>query len=217
MHRFTALLFDLDGTLLDSSLAICEAASAALRELGAAVSASDIEPHLGAPLAELYERFVGDGDDERMQRFVLRYIHHHDAHPERHPPPLPGVLNALDGLRARYGAPLAVATTKPSDRAFQQLEAIGLHTRFAHVQGTDPGMRPKPAPDVILRACERLEVRPREVLMVGDTARDVDAAREAGARAVLIAYSDEHVERARSIRADRLVRSLEELVDAVFD
>jgi HAD superfamily hydrolase (TIGR01509 family) len=214
VNRFTALLFDLDGTLLDSSLAICEAASSALRDLGVGVRPDEIEPHLGAPLQELYELFVGDGNDERVQRFVLRYIHHHDAHPERHPPPLPGVVAALDGLRARYDAPLAVATTKPSDRAYQQLEAIGMHTHFAHVQGTDPGMQPKPAPDVIVRACERLRVKPSEVLMVGDTARDVNAALEAGATPVVVAYTDEHATRAATLGAERVVRSLEELVGA---
>ena len=95
MDRFHALLFDLDGTLLDSSRAICEAASLALRDLGVGVAASEIEPHLGAPLDELYSLFIGDGDDERRQRFVLRYIRHHDEHPERNPPPLPGVTAAL--------------------------------------------------------------------------------------------------------------------------
>lgn len=217
MHRFTALLFDLDGTLLDSSLAICEAGASAFGDLGVHVTPEDIEPHLGAPLLELYEHFIGDEDVERTQRFVLRYIHHHDEHPERHPPPLPGVVAALEGLSARYQAPLGVATTKPTERAYQQLEAIGLHRYFRRVQGTEDGIRPKPAPDVIVHACRHLGVRPEEVLMVGDTARDVDAARAAGARAVVVAYTEVHEARAREMGADLVVRSLEELVGAVFD
>jgi phosphoglycolate phosphatase len=217
VHRFTALLFDLDGTLLDSSRAICEAASASLSDLGVNAAAEEIEPYLGAPLEELYYVFVGDDDKKRRERFVLGYIRHHDEHPERHPPPLPGVVAALKGLRARYRAPFGVATTKPTDRAFDQLKATGLAHHFAHVQGTEENIRPKPEPDVILHACSRLRVKAQEVMMVGDTARDVDAARAAGAYAVAVAYGDEDVERAKLFGADLLVRSLEELVGAVLE
>jgi HAD superfamily hydrolase (TIGR01509 family) len=214
VHRFAALLFDLDGTLLDSSRAICDAASLSLADLGTRVAPEEIEPHLGAPLDELYSLFIGDGDNQRRQRFVLGYIRHHDEHPERLPPPLPGVIAALEGLRARYQAPLGVATTKPTDRAFQQLEAIGLAHHFTHVQGTGPGIEPKPSPDVIFHACDRLHVKAESALMVGDTARDVDAARAAGAYAVAVAYADADVERAQRFGADLVVRSLEELVGA---
>ena len=214
MHRFTALLFDLDGTLLDSSRAICEAASLALADLGKEIGPEEIEPHLGAPLDELYALFIGDGDKRKRERFVVDYIRHHDEHPERHPPPLPGVVAALEGLRARYHAPLGVATTKPTARALLQLEATGLAHHFAHVQGTEPGIAPKPSPDVIFHACDRLRVKSETVLMVGDTARDVQAAHAAGAFAVAVVYADQDVERVNGFGADLVVRSLEELVGA---
>jgi phosphoglycolate phosphatase len=213
VHRLRALLFDLDGTLLDSSNAICDAAAEGLNVLGADVRASDIDPLLGAPLTELYERFIGDGDDERMQRFVQLYIEFHDRHPEADPPPLPGVADGLKRLDARYGHRMGVATTKPTQRALRQIQVSGIAHHFHHVQGTDEGMTPKPHPDVIHRACAELEVDPRDVLMVGDTERDIHAARRAGAFAIAVAYSDAHYTRAKTFGADRVVRSLEELVD----
>jgi HAD superfamily hydrolase (TIGR01509 family) len=211
-----ALLFDLDGTLLDSARAICSAAAASFRRLGVRVSEDEIEAHLGAPLDELYAIFVGDEDPHRKARFVEDYIEEYDRHPERHPPPLPGVREGLAALSSRYRLPMAVATAKPTDRARVQVEAAGLLPRFAHVQGTDEGMRPKPDPDVIYYACKTLEVDPERVVMVGDTFRDVHAAKAAGARAVAVAYSEAHYTRALTFGADIVVRSLEELVDLDF-
>lgn len=216
MKSVSALLFDLDGTLLDSTRAICHAAAESFSRLGVRVLAHQIEEHLGAPLDELYVHFVGDGDVERSLRFVEGYIEAHDAHPERNPPPLPGVVTGLVTLSSQYGLPMAVATTKPTHRARLQIEAAGLLPRFAHVQGTDEGMRPKPEPDVIHHACRSLGVDPRTVVMVGDTARDVNAAKAAGAKSVAVAYSDEHHARATTFGADLVVRSLEELVSVVL-
>ena len=207
-----AVVFDLDGTLIDSERAICEAASLAFSAIGQPVTPLQVADHLGAPLDELYVLFVGDGDAARRARFVAQYIAHHDAHDERFPPPLPGVLEALTLLRAR-ALPLAVATTKPSDRARAQLEGAGLLALFQHVQGTDRGMQPKPAPDVVLAACAALGVSPAAVLMVGDTPRDVGAARAAGAGAVVVAYSADRAVAARAFRADAVVRSLMELLE----
>ena len=204
------VVFDLDGTLIDSEQAICAAASLAFADLGRSVDEAAVADHLGAPLDELYDAFIPDGDAVRRRRFIDRYLVHHDLHPDRDPPPLPGVVAGLGLLRA-LGLPLAVATTKPTDRASHQLAACGLLSAFAHVQGTDPPMRPKPAPDVVLAACRAVGLDPRRVLMVGDTARDVGAARAAGSGAVIVAYGLHRLQVARRLGADVVVQSLEEL------
>lgn len=206
-----AVVFDLDGTLLDSESAIVSAASAAFADVKTSVSELEVADHLGAPLEELYAIFVGDGDDARMRRFIARYIERHDEHPDRFPPALPGVLEALIILR-EAGVPLAVATTKPTARALSQLEGAGLVERFQHVQGTDPGMKPKPAPDVVIKACAGLGIAPARAVMVGDTFRDVHAAQAAGARAIVVAYSAERVKAAAAMGAEAVVTSLLELV-----
>jgi HAD superfamily hydrolase (TIGR01509 family) len=207
-----AVVFDLDGTLLDSERAIVHSVSRALLDLDVQVPHHDVEPHLGAPLEELYSTFVGDDDHVRRQRFIALYIDHHDQHPERHPAPLPGVVPALQGLFA-LGLPMAVATTKPTGRAAAQLTAAGLLPFFGHVQGTDPPLRPKPHPDVVFAACKALEVDPARSIMVGDTSRDIGAAHAAGARAVLVTYSAQQKRRAGFMGADLVLESLEDLLE----
>jgi phosphoglycolate phosphatase len=201
------VVFDLDGTLIDSEKAICAAASLAFRDVGRDVDEAAVADHLGAPLDELYACFVDDTDPARRAHFVARYVHHHDEHPEKNPPALPGVVEGLALLRAR-GLPLAVGTTKPTARASAQLSACGLLPHFAHVQGTDPPLRPKPAPDVVVVACRALGVAPARALMVGDTARDVGAARAAGCRAVVVAYGAHRLQLATRLGADAVVHSL---------
>jgi HAD superfamily hydrolase (TIGR01509 family) len=205
-----AVVFDLDGTLLDSERAICDAASAAFADVGVPVTELQVADHLGAPLEELYALFVGDNDGARMRHFIARYVERHDEHPDRFPPPLPGVVDGLKGLVER-GLRLAVATTKPTARAASQLEGAGLERFFHHVQGTDPGMKAKPAPDVVLRACDGLGVHPGRAVMVGDTPRDVGAARAAGAHAVVVAYGAARRQAATFMGADAVITSMTEL------
>jgi phosphoglycolate phosphatase-like HAD superfamily hydrolase len=207
-----ALLFDLDGTLIDSERAICDAAAIAFGSVGVQVAELAVADHLGAPLEELYDLFVGDADRARLRRFVAAYIDAHDRHPEALPPPLPGVVDGLAAARRAFGgAKTSVATTKPSARATQQLAGAGLASFFDHVQGTDPGMKPKPAPDVVLAACRALGVDPGDAVMIGDTPRDVHAAKAAGAGAIVVAYTDARHELALGFGADHVVRSLVEL------
>jgi len=212
MLQRTAILFDLDGTLLDSARTICDSVSAALGTLGVRVDPSEVAPHLGAPLEELYTLFVGDGPRAHLERFVDAYIAFHDAHPEQASPAFPGVEETLAALKEAGTRPLAVATTKPTHRARMGLEATGLAHFFDHIQGTDPGMAPKPAPDVILRACAAIGHEPARVVMVGDTHRDIDAARAAGALSALVVYGAGDPEKARALGADVVVSSLTELL-----
>lgn len=215
--RFAGLrgaIFDLDGTLIDSEKAICAASSLAFADLGFDVDEAAVADHLGDPLDELFAFFVPDdvaNDAVRRQRFVDRYIAHHDGHPDRDPPPLPGVVEALTALSAR-GLPLAVATTKPTWRAVQQLKACGLDGFFAHIQGTDPPMKPKPAPDVVVAAANGIGVASADCVMVGDTARDVGGARACGARAVVVAYGAHRLQVAQGLGADVVVHTLTALL-----
>lgn len=210
------VIFDLDGTLIDSEKAICAASSLAFADLGFDVDEAAVADHLGDPLDELFASFVPAdvaNDAGRRQRFIDRYIAHHDGHPDRDPPPLPGVVAALKGLKA-LGLPLAVATTKPTNRAVQQLRSCDLLGYFTHVQGTDLPLRPKPHPDVVVAAAKAIGVDPAEAVMVGDTNRDVGAAKACGALDVVVAYGPHRIAVAKAFNARHVIWQLTELLAA---
>jgi phosphoglycolate phosphatase len=190
--RFALVLFDLDGTLVDSTADI----RAALVHALSAVPPSDarLDEHalgcagLGLPLEEFYALarpapHPAAGDAGRL-RFIDHYRDYYHSHLLIHTRPFPGVAETLaqiDVLRAQ-GLRTAVATTKKTRTAERVLDGLGLVQHFDVILGTEEPMPHKPAPDLLLECARRLDRDPRQGLMIGDTERDVLAGRAAGMR-----------------------------------
>jgi len=206
-----AVLFDLDGTLVDSSGPLVDgllemAARDGLAVPGRAWAAGRIgyDPvetrrRLGAPdPVEQTRRFRRFMSTERVDRLIegTRL--------------LPGAREALEELAAA-GLALGVATTRATDSARATLRATGLAPLLGSVVGADLVAAPKPAPDVLVRALEELGVAPPHAAMVGDTDADVGAARAAAIRcyAVLGGTGDERALRAAG--AEIILSGLDEL------
>ncbi|GEM89223.1 HAD family hydrolase [Oceanithermus desulfurans] len=168
------VVFDLDGTLVDSLADITASFHHVLREAGLPrPTDAEMADLIGRPLAEMFRRVAPAADAEALSEAYRRHYRAHMADRSR---PYPGVPELLGELRRR-GFALAVATTKRSSTAQKLAEAVGLLPLLDHVQGTD-GLPPKPAPDVVLAALAA--VNGRGVCMVGDTTHDVLAGKAAG-------------------------------------
>lgn len=170
-----AVVFDLDGTLIDSLTDIVES----FREACASVGLQDpgdgaVRALVGRPLGEMFAPF--DPSGESVEAAVAAYRRIYPARFTQATRPFPGVLETLEGLRLD-GWRLAVATTKRSDMALKLTAALGLDAYVDHVQGTD-GFPHKPAPDVIHAALAAVSVE--GAWMVGDTVADLQAGRAAG-------------------------------------
>jgi phosphoglycolate phosphatase len=196
--RFALVLFDLDGTLVDSTADI----RAALVHALAAVPPSDarLDEHalgcagLGLPLEEFYALarpapHPAAGDAGRL-RFIDHYRDYYHSHLLVHTRPFPGVAETLAEIDRLRGAGLrtAVATTKKTRTAERVLDGLGLVQHFDLILGTEEPMPHKPAPDLLLECARRLGRDPRQGLMIGDTERDVLAGRAAGMRTVGVTY-----------------------------
>jgi phosphoglycolate phosphatase len=206
----TAILFDLDGTLIDSAEDIAIAAQAGFEEIGVAgISRDAVRAHLGLSLADLYQALCPDGDAGRRERFIRAYRRHYAEHGTEHTTVYPGVRETL---RSLADFRLAVATTKLTAVAEQVIEKMDLRRYFRHVQGTD-GFAPKPDPEVIVRALAALRIPPERAAMVGDTDRDVRAARAAGVRAVAVTYGGWSRERLAALQPDASLDCFGDLVD----
>jgi phosphoglycolate phosphatase len=179
---FRAVLFDLDGTLLDTLRDIADSMNAALARLG----------HPGHPV-EAYRGFVGEGV-ERLAECVLPPADRDRGSIRRAAEllgeeyaarwgatsgPYPGVPEMLDGLEA-LGLPLAVLSNKPDDFTRLTVERLLPRWPFRVVLGARPGVPRKPDPTAALEIAGLLGVAPGDILYLGDSGVDMRTARAAG-------------------------------------
>lgn len=207
-----AIVFDLDGTLVDSLPDIVASFRAAFARLGAEPPTPEaVRALIGQPLEAMYGAF--EDDPARIAALADAY---REIYPQRFTErtrPFPGVEALLAELRER-GWALAVATTKRTTMARRLVSALGLGAALDHVQGTD-GFPHKPAPDVVLRALAALGAE--GAWMVGDTVGDLEAGRAAGLRTYAVTWGTHGRARLAEARPDALeddLRALPALADA---
>lgn len=176
-----AVLWDLDGTLLDPRGSIRATLDAVLAEQGLASFDPETRRLVGMPLRDILRL---RSDDERLvEHMTRRYREVFEADGWRPVRPIPGVLEVVDTMAA-VGVPNAVVTTKGEAEATLLLDRLGLRDRFATVVGDDDKRPLKPDAAPLCAACGRLGVAPERSVMVGDTVFDVAAARAAGTHAI---------------------------------
>jgi phosphoglycolate phosphatase len=186
-----ALLFDLDGTLVDSRRDIADACNAALVTHGRPqLPIEAILPMIGDGARALVARALEACAtseapsealvDEVLATFKARYL----AHPCVHSVVLPGAREVLDEAR-RDGLPCALVTNKPRDVTLALLDALGIAGAFASVWGGGDGPL-KPAPDSVLAMIARLGVAASDTWMIGDGPQDVGAGKAAGCFTVAV-------------------------------
>lgn len=199
--------FDLDGTLVDSVEDIrggLRAAFAAVPPAGPRDDEAIALAGYGLPLEEFFAHARAPGHPhhgvEGEARFVEAYKAHYGRHLLDRTRPFEGVEAMLAALHAQPDVRLAIATTKRSETARKVVDGLGLGRYFHRVQGSE-GLRPKPAPDVLLAIAEALSLDRAGragAIMVGDTTRDVEAAHAAGMRSCAVAWGETGLERLRA-------------------
>lgn len=208
------IVFDLDGTLVDTAPDLVRALNDTLDLEGLPnVKLPVVRGMVGHGARILIERAAGLSgvafSGERLDQLTRAFIEFYRADIARASQPFPGTLDALDALAA-LGAKLAVCTNKRTDLSVQLLDALGFGERFSAIVGADAVVDRKPHPDHYRAAVTRAGGTIRRSLMVGDTAADVAAARGAGAPVAVVAfgYSDGGAER---LGADALLHRYSEL------
>ena len=207
--RRPAIVFDLDGTLVDSLPDIVASFRFAFAEFGLeAPSEEAVRVQVGATLEEMYATFA---PATAVAGLAAAYRRHYAEHLADNSRPYPGVVELLAELRER-GYALGVATTKRSPMALRLVDAMGLGDRLDHVQGTD-GFPHKPAPDVVERTLAALSAEGR--WMVGDTVHDVAAGKAAGLRTYAVTWGTHDRELLRAAQPDLLEPNLDALLPAL--
>ena len=183
--RYRLVVFDWDGTVIDSPAAIVECMQEASRELGLPVPEAERASHvIGLGLHDAM-RIVAPGlPGERYPEFIASYRRHFLAR-EDTMRPFPGMPQLLEHLS--QSRVLAIATGKSRRGLERSLDATGVRRWFSASRCADE-TTPKPHPAMLLELMEELGVEPGAVLMIGDTSHDMDMARAARVDGVAVTY-----------------------------
>ena len=208
-----AVLFDLDGTLVDSVPDLASAVNAMLADQGRpVVTEAQVRDWVGNGAKRLVKRALTgtlDGEPEpalfaaSLDSF---YAHYAEGVADRSTV-YPGVIEALDGLRAQ-GIVMGVVTNKPERFIQPLLAALRLDGYFSVALGGDSLPQRKPDPAPLLRAAEMLGHSPQATLMVGDSRNDVEAGRRAGMAVIAVPYGYNYGEHISQAGPDRVVDDL---------
>ena len=210
-----AVMIDLDGTLLDTIPDLAAAANNMLIEMGRApLPESSIRNFVGKGIANLIERTLTDSMDGKpdpasFERAVPIYERCYQAANGKLTTIYPGVREGLDILRAR-GFPLICVTNKSERFTLPLLDYVKLSAYFEGVVAGDTLPQKKPDPAPLLHACKQLKIAPHEMLMIGDSLNDAQAARAAGCPIFCVTYGYNEGHDVRTLDVDAIVASLVE-------
>ncbi len=207
----SGVLFDLDGTLLDTLADIADSVNAALAENG-------LPPHP----EQSYRRFVGDGvknliaratggDEQRSAAVLAAYRREYALRLCDKTKPYRGILPTLRALR-RKGVPCCVFSNKPHEDTLTLVARLFPRHSFAAVAGQKEGVPIKPDPTGALALCESLGLSPREILYVGDSGVDMQTARAAGMRPLGVSWGFRGREELLAFGAEALLNHPRELL-----
>lgn len=208
-----AVLFDLDGTLVDSAPDLAAAVNRMLAELGRAEQpTATVTGWIGNGMARLVKRALtgelnGEPDAALFERALDIFKRQYAAHLTRLTRPYPGAIEALQQLAA-HGFALGCITNKPAMFTEPLLQQLGLAKYFALVLSGDSLPQKKPDPLPLQHACRHFGVDINRAILVGDSAADIGAARAAGMPVIGVSYGYNQGRDVRELNPDLVVDSL---------
>ncbi|MGG0643373.1 pyrophosphatase PpaX [Sporosarcina gallistercoris] len=207
----TTILFDLDGTLLDTNELIMQSFEKLLEtHYPGKYTRTEILPFLGPTLAETFNKM----DPAKTEAMIQEYREWNMANHDRLVAEFDGVTDVLTTL-ANHGVRMAIVSTKRNDMVLKGLDLIGITQLFEVIIGLDDVQRPKPDPEPLLLAMERLNASKEEVLMVGDNFHDIEGGKNAGVRTAAVAWSAKGPEFLSTFNPDYMLTHISDLYEIV--
>ncbi len=209
--RIRNVIFDVDGTLLDSRRDIAAAQVWTLRQLGIdSVGPETIYPFIGKPLAETFAILLPEHLHGRIPEATVLYRDYYRSHAFDTTTLFPGVRETIETLHAE-GVNFATATIKSTQTTARVLAHFGIDKYFRHIQGTDNGIF-KPDPAIINSILGEQRWKKEDTLMVGDTDKDVEVGRNAGVKTCGVTYGSFTRDQIAALKPDWIIDSFSDLL-----
>jgi phosphoglycolate phosphatase len=189
LHPVRALIFDLDGTLIDSKRDLIHSVNAMLGEMGRArLDEETISGYIGHGAPLLVSRALGStAKEDELRRALQFFLAYYEEHKMDSTCAYSGIPDALAAL-SRKKVPMAVLTNKPVKISVRILESLGLASYFRVIYGGNSFETKKPDPFGANKILAEFGAQPRETMIVGDSEVDVQTARNAGTIAAAVNY-----------------------------
>ena len=207
LHNVECVLFDLDGTLIDTVDLIHQSFDYAVSLiLDRKLTKEELLRNMGRPLVEQMRVFSPAKAEELLKAYTEHNLAEHDKHVSAYP----GAVETLRNLRVDRRVSLGVVTSKKRDLCLRGLELAGLSDFFEVVVAMEDTTRHKPEPEPVLAALRALGKEPSRTVFVGDSPFDIAAGKSAGTMTVAALWGPFAVETLREAGPDFEVRSLSE-------
>lgn len=211
MKDIKYVIFDLDGTLIDSSDGVVEAVNYSLACMGEPTQRpEDIKPFIGYPLSEMYPHFTDAPVAELHRHFQVKAAETVVASTVK----LPGVQEALESL-VGAGFKLAIASTKIRPHIEGIIDMFGWQSVFGAFAGGNEVRKVKPDPEILLLTIARLQASPGQSVVVGDTINDILAAKAVPVKSIGVASPYGGHEKVVAAGPDHFAASISEVVELV--
>lgn len=201
------ILFDLDGTLVDTNELIIKSFQHTFKEfLKINVERQEILNFFGEPLYVTMKRYGGDMEDE-LTKFYMKYnMEVHDIYTKH-------IRGALEGIKLlkEKGYKLAIVTSKRKKAAVKGVKFAGMYKYMDTIVTPEDTKEHKPNPQPVYKACEILKLEPSECIMVGDSSYDILCGKNAGAKTALVNYTVLDREELLKLEPEYCIDSIEEL------
>lgn len=208
------LIFDVDGTLIDSREDIASAQLWVLQQLGEeGITKEQLYPHIGRTLTEVFTELLPEEKHGRITQAKQMYLGRYRPRALDTTSLFPGVERTLAVLHTQKKG-LAVATTKSTMTARRVLGHFGIAQYFDPIQGTDD-TPPKPDPYILHKIMTQRDWKPEETVYVGDHEMDIRCARNAGVSACTVTFGSLDRAGAERLKPDHVIDRFEEVLDVV--
>lgn len=212
--NYQVIIFDWDGTLIDSSVFITQCVQAAAMDLElVAPSPEFIISKIGLPLSKQIAYYFPELDEKYHESFTKRYREYAVILPEKSKL-FPHVSDVLKKLTEQLKFKIALATSKTRAGLTADLERCGLSDFFSAIRCGDE-VPPKPHPQMILEILSELNVAPEHALMIGDTEYDLQMAVNSGVSSIGVGYGVRSKAQLLAYQPVAIIDSIEQLLDHV--